>query len=55
MNNHQTRNRISYAAFLLLIVFTGYYVENPYYIQVLTFIGINTLLALGLQSGRSGG
>ena len=49
MNNHQTRNRISYASFLLLIVFTGYYVENPYYIQVLTFIGINTLLALGLN------
>ena len=49
MNNHQTRNRIAYASFLLLIVFTGYYIENSYYIQVLTFIGINTLLALGLN------
>ncbi|MCD6585246.1 MAG: branched-chain amino acid ABC transporter permease, partial [Desulfobacteraceae bacterium] len=46
---HQTRNRISYTIFSFLIILTGYFIKNPYYIQVLTFIGINTLLALGLN------
>lgn len=49
MNNHQTRNRICYTVFLLVILLVGYFLENLYYIQVLTFIGINTLLALALN------
>ncbi len=49
MNNHQTRNRICYTVFLLIILLVGYFLENLYYIQVLTFIGINTLLALALN------
>jgi len=49
MNRHQTRDRISYVLFLIVIIATGYFIKNPYYLQVLTFIGINTLLALGLN------
>ncbi len=35
--------------FIAVIVLTGQVVSNPYYLQVITFIGINTLLALGLN------
>ena len=49
MTSHTTRNRIAYAIFLLTIVISGYFLENLYYLQVLTFIGINTLLALALN------
>ena len=49
MISHTTRNRIAYAIFLLTIVISGYFLENLYYLQVLTFIGINTLLALALN------
>jgi branched-chain amino acid transport system permease protein len=49
MSSHATRNRIAYGIFLLTIVLSGYFLENLYYLQVLTFIGINTLLALALN------
>lgn len=45
----KSRNRILLAGFAVLILGTGYFVENYYYLQILTFIGINTLLALGLN------
>jgi len=35
--------------FLALIVLTGMLTSNSYHLQLLTFIGINTLLALGLN------
>lgn len=35
--------------FLVLIMFTGMLTSNSYHLQLLTFIGINTLLALGLN------
>ncbi len=35
--------------FIAVIVLTGQVVSNPYDLQLLTFIGINTLLALGLN------
>lgn len=38
-----------YGFFVTAILLIGYFVENYYYLQVLTFIGINTLLALGLN------
>ncbi len=49
INSQNTRNRIAYAVFLLVIVVSGYFLENLYYLQLLTFIGINTLLALALN------
>jgi len=49
MSTNTARNRISYIIFILLVTFAGYYINNSYYLQVLTFIGINTLLALGLN------
>ena len=43
------RKGIAYALAGLTIAGTGLAVTNPYHLQVLTFIGINTLLALGLN------
>jgi branched-chain amino acid transport system permease protein len=40
---------LSYFAFAVVIAGTGLLVDNTYYLQVLIFIGINTLLALGLN------
>ncbi|HSO21228.1 MAG TPA: branched-chain amino acid ABC transporter permease [Desulfosarcina sp.] len=42
-------HRIGYAVFLAGIIATGLILRNPYHFQILTFIGINTLLALGLN------
>jgi len=39
--------KIAYLLFFLVIVITGLQVSNRYYLQLLTFIGINTLLTLG--------
>jgi len=41
--------KIAYLVFFLVIVITGLQVSNRYYLQLLTFIGINTLLTLGLN------
>ena len=43
------RDRIAYIAFFLVVAATGFAVENTYYLQLITVIGINTLLALGLN------
>jgi branched-chain amino acid transport system permease protein len=40
---------IKHGIFLLAILITGLLVSNSYHLQLLTFIGINTLLALGLN------
>jgi branched-chain amino acid transport system permease protein len=37
------------ALFALAILLTGLGISNPYHLQLITFIGINTLLALGLN------
>ena len=44
------RRNWAYIVFLAAVGVTGCLVQNAYYFQVLTFIGINTLLALGAQS-----
>ncbi len=44
-----TKDRIAYALFFLAIVSAGLAMENTYYLQLVTVIGINTLLALGLN------
>ena len=49
LNTNIGRNKIYYLIFILLVVFAGQFIHNAYYLQVLTFIGINTLLALGLN------
>lgn len=43
------KNTLLYAGCILVVVISGFAVKNPYYLQILTFIGINTLLALGLN------
>lgn len=43
------RYHLTYLVFFAGVAVTGALVENPYYFQILTFIGINTLLALGLN------
>jgi len=43
------QTKLSYIIFILILGLTGILVKNSYYLQVLTFIGINTLLALGLN------
>ncbi len=43
------RRTASYTLFFLAVLTVGLLVENPYYLQLFTFIGINTLLALGLN------
>ncbi len=40
---------ISNTVFLAVVLCCGMVVENTYYLQIMTFIGINTLLALGLN------
>ncbi|MBF0301526.1 MAG: branched-chain amino acid ABC transporter permease [Desulfamplus sp.] len=34
---------------MLVVILCGIFIENTYYLQIMTFIGINTLLALGLN------
>jgi len=41
--------RIAYLVFFLTILTIGLQVSNRYYLQLFTFIGINTLLTLGLN------
>ncbi len=42
-------NWVRVGLFPAAVLLTGLLVSNPYYLQLLTFIGINTLLALGLN------
>jgi len=49
MDNRSNWHQIAYAALIVIVVLTGMLVSNAYHLQLLTFIGINTLLALGLN------
>lgn len=49
MNHYQNKHRMAYAALAVVVILAGMLVTNAYYLQVLTFIGIHTLLALGLN------
>lgn len=49
MNSDKTTFRIEYGIFLAAVILAGTATENTYYLQIMTFIGINTLLALGLN------
>lgn len=49
MDAKTNRNRIENALFISIILLVGLFTRNTYYLQILTFIGINTLLALGLN------
>jgi len=44
-----TADKILNIVFIVLIAAAGFVIESSYHFQVLTFIGINTLLALGLN------
>ena len=48
-SSHRRQDLAEYGLLALSVVLVGVFVENPYYLQLLTFIGINTLLALGLN------
>lgn len=43
------KSNLSYLVFFTVVTSLGFSLSNPYYFQVLTFIGINTLLAVGLN------
>jgi branched-chain amino acid transport system permease protein len=49
MKSAALRNIIHYALFALVVLICGKTIENAYYLQVLTFIGINALLAVSLN------
>ena len=49
MNNRAIWFRIAYTAMAGIVILTGMLVSNAYHLQLLTFIGINTMLALGLN------
>ena len=40
---------IEYLCFICAVLVFGLIIKNTYYLQIMTFIGINTLLALGLN------
>lgn len=41
--------KILYAVFLIAVIILGWRLDNEYYLQLLIFIGLNTLLALSLN------
>jgi branched-chain amino acid transport system permease protein len=49
MEMNKNKYRIEIAVFVCIIVLLGLFTQNTYYLQILTFVGINTLLALGLN------
>jgi branched-chain amino acid transport system permease protein len=49
MTHRATWFRIAYAAMAGIVILIGMVISNAYHLQLLTFIGINTLLALGLN------
>jgi branched-chain amino acid transport system permease protein len=49
MGYSRLMKNMKHVFFLLVILATGLAVANSYHLQLLTFIGINTLLALGLN------
>ena len=49
MNDNRKKHWIENTVFLCVILALGLFTRNTYYLQIMTFIGINTLLALGLN------
>ncbi len=49
MHSRSVQNIFLYSAFILAVALAGLWIKNAYHLQVLTFIGIHTLLALGLN------
>ena len=49
MNTDRKKAWVENSVFLVIILVLGLLIQNTYYLQILTFIGINTLLALGLN------
>jgi len=49
MDENRKKNLVENTIFILIILGCGLWVDNIYYLQIMTFIGINTLLALGLN------
>ena len=49
MNKDNNKNGVELFGFVAAILILGIFVQNSYYLQIMTFIGINTLLALGLN------
>ena len=49
MESNKKQIWLEHGAFLAVILIAGLFIQNTYYLQILTFIGINTLLALGLN------
>jgi len=49
MDNNSKQIRIEHSLFICAVLGLGLFTENTYYLQIMTFIGINTLLALGLN------
>lgn len=47
--NNDKKVLIENGVFLCVVILCGVLVKNTYYLQIMTFIGINTLLALGLN------
>jgi branched-chain amino acid transport system permease protein len=48
-DHHILRHRTACAGLFLAVALAGIFVTNAYHLQLLTFIGINTLLAMGLN------
>ncbi len=49
MDDNVKKKRIENGVFVCIILSLGLFTENTYYLQIMTFVGINTLLALGLN------
>ncbi len=49
MDGNKNKARLENTIFICIIMALGLFIENTYYLQIMTFIGINTLLALGLN------
>ncbi len=49
MTESSKKQIIGNSLFIVIVLLCGTLVENIYYLQIMTFIGINTLLALGLN------
>lgn len=49
MDSNKKKIWLEHGGFLAVILIIGLFIQNTYYLQILTFIGINTLLALGLN------
>ena len=49
MDENKNKFRIENAIFICIVLALGLFTQNTYYLQIMTFIGINTLLALGLN------